>query len=92
MVSMTKHSVNLKIQIRIVQLLLAFALAGLALLCAIYSTLVYYRLVSVAKANLTPLSLRYCLDQKTGHGNRTEPSVRRAWRVAYRREFPTEVS
>ena len=51
--SMTRHSVNLKIQIRIVQLLLAFALAGLALLCAIYSTLVYYRLVSVAKANLS---------------------------------------
>jgi hypothetical protein len=51
--SMTKHSVNLKIQIRILQLLLAFPLTGLLLLCAFYFTLVYYRLVSVAKANLT---------------------------------------
>jgi len=35
----------------IVKLLLAFALAGLLLLCAIYSTLAYYRLVSIAKRN-----------------------------------------
>jgi len=47
--SIRKHPVNLKIQIPIVKLLLAFALAGLLLLCAIYSTLAYYRLVSIAK-------------------------------------------
>jgi hypothetical protein len=32
------------------KLLLAFAVSGLLFLCAIFSTLVYFRLVSVAKA------------------------------------------
>jgi hypothetical protein len=31
------------------KLLLAFALAGLLLLCATYSTLVYYRMIAIAK-------------------------------------------
>jgi hypothetical protein len=36
-----------------VKLLMAFVMAGILFLCAIYCTLVYYRLVAVAKANLT---------------------------------------
>ena len=35
--------------ISMMKLLLAFALAGLLLLCATYSTLAYYRLVAIAK-------------------------------------------
>jgi len=36
-----------------VKLLLAFVMAGILLLCAVYCTLAYYRLVSIAKTNLT---------------------------------------
>jgi hypothetical protein len=39
----------MKTQIFMIKLLLSFALAGLLLLYAIYSTLAYYRLVSIAK-------------------------------------------
>jgi hypothetical protein len=39
----------MKRQISMMKLLLAFALAGLLLLCATYSTLAYYRLVAIAK-------------------------------------------
>jgi hypothetical protein len=39
----------MKRQISMMKLLLAFALAGLLLLCTTYSTLMYYRLVAIAK-------------------------------------------
>jgi hypothetical protein len=41
----------MKRQIFMMKLLLAFALAGLLLLCATYSTLVYYRLIAIAKGS-----------------------------------------
>jgi hypothetical protein len=45
---------EMKTQILMIKLLLTFALAGLLALCATYFTLVYYRLVSIAKGIAGP--------------------------------------